>query len=898
MDPSSLDPTHWADLRLQGHRMLDDMFDHIENVRERPVWQPIPAEVRTSFAAPLPKTPTPLADAHAKFMTHVLPYAAGNTHPGFMGWVQGAGTVEGMLAEMLAAGLNANLGGRDQMPLEVERQIGLWMRDLFDFPETASGIFVSGSSTANLIGVLLARTHALGVASRETGLIDAPRANGPQIHLVAYAAKTAHSCIAKAMEISGIGTQALRMVPVNDADQMDVGALTNMVAADRAAGLQPFLVIGTAGTVNTGAIDDLSAIGNFVSQAGLWFHVDGALGALGILAPDLAPRLKGIELADSIALDFHKWGQVPYDAGYLLARRQSDQLDTFMSKAVYLTRHTRGLAAGSPWPCDLGPELSRGFRALKTWFTLVCHGTDRLGAVISRTCHLAQYLKARIQSTPKLELMAPVALNIVCFRFRCEDDNYANHVNAEIVADLHESGIAAPSSSIVNGCTVIRAAIVNHRTTERDIDAMVEAVLKFGTARTSDAQITNHQKQNIPPLMGIAPIMRARFQGDSLDDLAATMIQRATNDPQDMNALMDLSTILQVLGAKEVGLDTFKLAMGVSRLYTIPAKHAASVRLLAIQAPGDLMMNTPLQFLLENTDIELQMLYLMPDEPIPTHLPEHDVAIIALSDTSQTRALLEQLSVAVAGWNKPVLLKPEHVIRTSRQHAFSLLSGVGGAKIEQTVQATRTTLQGLAMGEVALPSLLIKGDFPVIVRPIDSHAGRGLEKIDTPHQLSQYLEGQAATDFFISPYSDYRSADGYFRKYRLVLVDGIPYAGHMAISESWMVHYLNAGMFESAWKRDEEAKFMQTFEADFAVRHASALQNIHKLFGLEYLVMDCAETAEGDLLLFELDPGAVIHDMDPADMFPYKVPAMQKIFDAFRTLLLKTKHTTQATPRR
>jgi aromatic-L-amino-acid decarboxylase len=470
----SLDPTDWADVRRQGHRMLDDMFDYMANIRERPVWQPIPAEVRSSFTEPLPKRPTRLEDAHLKFMTHVLPYAAGNTHPGFMGWVQGAGNVEGMLAEMLAAGLNANLGGRDQMPLEVERQIGLWMRELFNFPTSANGLFVTGSSTANLIGVLLARTKALGVGSRETGLaaVTSP--------LTAYAAVTAHSCIGKALEMSGIGTQALRSVPVDGDDQMDVEALAKLIAIDRAAGNHPFLVVGTAGTVNTGAIDNLDAIAQLAQREGLWFHVDGALGALGILSPALAPRFKGIELADSLALDFHKWGQVPYDAGYILARRRSDQMDTFASQAVYLTRQSRGLAAGSPWPCDLGPDLSRGFRALKTWFTLVCHGTDKLGAVVAQTCELAQYLKARVEAIPELELMAPVAMNICCFRYRCED---ADRVNGDIVADLHESGIAAPSTSSVGGRTVIRAAIVNHRTNHSDIDALLDAVLVCGKNR-------------------------------------------------------------------------------------------------------------------------------------------------------------------------------------------------------------------------------------------------------------------------------------------------------------------------------------------------------------------------------------------------------------------------------
>ncbi|MEY4909840.1 MAG: hypothetical protein RL260_3558, partial [Pseudomonadota bacterium] len=347
-DPSfSLDPrgpADWAAVRAQGHRMLDGLFDHLEQIRERPVWQPIPAEVRAAFDGPLPSAPVALAEAHGRFMSQVLPYAVGNTHPRFMGWVHGGGTVEGMLAEMLAAGLNANLGGRDQMPLEVERQVVRWMRDLFGFPATAGGLLVTGSSMANLIGVLVARTRVLGRASRDTGVAAASQ-DQP---LVAYTAASAHGCVAQAFAISGLGTQALRRVPVGADHRIDLAALQARITADRAVGLRPFLVVGTAGTVDTGAVDDLAAIADVAARERLWFHVDGAFGALGMLSPHVAPRLCGIERADSIALDFHKWGQVPYDAGFILVRDQADQLAAFASPAAYLSRHPRGLAAGSP----------------------------------------------------------------------------------------------------------------------------------------------------------------------------------------------------------------------------------------------------------------------------------------------------------------------------------------------------------------------------------------------------------------------------------------------------------------------------------------------------------------------------------------------------------------------
>ena len=229
----------------------------------------------------------------------------------------------------------------------------------------------------------------------------------------------------------------------------------------------------------------------------MWFHVDGAYGALGMLATDIAPRLAGIERADSIAFDFHKWGQVPYDAGFVLVRDGTLHQRTFASPAAYLRRETRGMAGGSPWPCDFGPDLSRGFRALKTWFTIKAYGADKLGAMISKTCALAQYLKQRIENEPAFELMAPVALNIVCFRYRSE---HADEVNRDIVADLQESGIAAPSTTTINGCLAIRAAIVNHRTNRSDIDALLQAVHRISVQSVrlpSLARPANHEPTRV-----------------------------------------------------------------------------------------------------------------------------------------------------------------------------------------------------------------------------------------------------------------------------------------------------------------------------------------------------------------------------------------------------------------
>ncbi|MDR3509503.1 MAG: pyridoxal-dependent decarboxylase [Caulobacteraceae bacterium] len=468
---TSLDPSDWEAVRAQGHRMLDDLFDHLSTLREQPVWRPIPQEVRDRFHTAPPAEPTPLSAVYQDYRETVQPYAGGNLHPGFMGWVQGAGTPVGMLAEMLAGGLNANLGGRDHMPIAVERQVAGWMRDLIGFPATAGGQFVTGASTANFIGVLLARSRALGPKIRRKGLAADGR------RLTAYTSKGAHACVARALEMAGIGSEALRLIAVDADHRVLPDAMAAAIAEDRAAGLTPFLIVGNAGTVDTGAIDDLTALADLAAAEGLWFHIDGAYGALGVLSAAIATRLAGIERADSLAFDFHKWGHAPYDAGFVLVRDEADSYATFSQVPAYLGRETRGIAAGDWWPCDTGPDLSRGFRALKVWFTLRTLGTTAIGRAIDQGCDLAQALARRIAASDELELLAPVQLNIVCFGYRCADPN---RVNATIVADLHEAGAVAPSLTRIDGRAAIRAALFNHRTTEADIRTLIDQTLTFG----------------------------------------------------------------------------------------------------------------------------------------------------------------------------------------------------------------------------------------------------------------------------------------------------------------------------------------------------------------------------------------------------------------------------------
>jgi len=465
---AGLDPENWAGLRDLGHRMLDDLFDQAE-MRARapadiPVWRPMPNDLREAVRTGLPRAGEELAAVYDRYRELVVPYATGNTHPGFMGWVQGGGTSVGMLAEMLAAGMNANCGGRDHAPIEIERTVIRWAAEMVGFPEESSGCLVTGSSIANFIAVV--------VASRRVDL-SIRRAGIGGRGLVGYAASTAHGCVPRAFDMAGLGSDAVRIVPVDGAHRMRVDVLREMIARDRAEGLVPFMVVGTAGTVDCAAVDDLRAISDVAREAGLWFHVDGAFGALACLSDRYRPLLKGIERADSLAFDFHKWAQVPYDCGCIVVRDASVHAAAFAQSLDYLAREDRGLAGNAPWFCDFGPDLSRGFRALKVWMTLSHYGANGLAEVVESCCKVAGYLAGRIERDRRLELLAPVALNIVCFGVRGVSDSGIS----EIVNDVQESGIAAPSTTRMGGRLAIRAAIVNHRTTNEDVDRMLDAVL-------------------------------------------------------------------------------------------------------------------------------------------------------------------------------------------------------------------------------------------------------------------------------------------------------------------------------------------------------------------------------------------------------------------------------------
>jgi hypothetical protein len=388
-------------------------------------------------------------------------------------------------------------------------------------------------------------------------------------------------------------------------------------------------------------------------------------------------------------------------------------------------------------------------------------------------------------------------------------------------------------------------------------------------------------------LIGLASLAKRAFDGGDLGPLSSDLIRRMIAEPENAGVLMDLATIEHLYGNRGDALDLQRRALERRRIYRRPSAMPGQneLRLLAFMAPGDFMANTPLEFLLEGSDVRLDMLYLVPGAPLPEAVPDHDLAFVAVGESDENQVLLRALEPVVRGWPRPVLNAPERIARLSREGTWELLRSAPGIAIPPTLRLARQSFAWLARDGAPAETAPCDTQFPIIARPIGSHAGQGLTKLETPAAVLAYLRAQPEPEFYVARFIDYRDPDGMFRKYRIALIEGRPYACHMGVSEHWMIHYLNAGMRESAAKRAEEARFMAEFDQDFARRHARAFEALAERVGLDYFGIDCGETPEGELLLFEADVAMIVHAMDPPDLFPYKRPQMRKVFDAFRTML-------------
>jgi glutathione synthase/RimK-type ligase-like ATP-grasp enzyme len=389
------------------------------------------------------------------------------------------------------------------------------------------------------------------------------------------------------------------------------------------------------------------------------------------------------------------------------------------------------------------------------------------------------------------------------------------------------------------------------------------------------------------PFLGLAPFLRASVGGADLRPLGQKMLEQAGLNAADAALWMNLSVVVQCFGQRDVGLSIQALALQQQRIFLLAAAtQPARVRLLLLSVPGDISANTPLDCLLENCDVDLIYYYVTPGDPLSLPIPEHDAVFVAICEADENRETLTSLEHALAHWPKPVINKPQFIPPTGREAVSRLLQDVPGLLIPPTLHGARSVLQDIAAGKTRLSGQFAACDYPVIVRPVGSHAGRDLAKIESTDELAAYLAKVADEEFFISPFIDYSGKDGLFRKYRVVLVDGKPYASHMGVSSNWMIHYVNAGMYEDSHKRDEEKSFMEHFD-DFARRHHVALDAICQRTRLDYVCIDCAETQDGQLLIFEVDHTMVVHAMDPENLFPYKQVHMEKVKTAFLDFLFR-----------
>ena len=471
----TLDPEDWAEAQAVAHRAVDDAIAYLRDIRDGPVWQNMPYEVRRTFDAPLPRFPTPLSEVYGEIAERLMPYPMGNIHPRFWAWYMGSSNFTGALGDFLAAVQGSNLGGGNHAAARMDEQVVNWCKEMIGFPASASGTLVSGGSMANTIALIVARNVKAGIDVREYGVaaIEKP--------LRFYASDQMHNCHRKAIEAMGLGNRALQRIPTDEHLRVDLDAVRVAIAQDRDAGFQPACVIGNAGTVNTGAIDDLRALADLAVRENLWFHIDGCIGALLAVAPDNAYLVRGLERADSVALDPHKWLHAPFEVGCVLVRDAAAHRASFSVAQEYLEKAPRGLASGD-WLYEYGLQTSRGFRALKVWMALKEQGVAKFGRLIDQNIAQAHYLDKLIVSEPLLESVAQTTINIVCFRYRPPglDDPTLKHLNVEIMLRLQEDGVAAISDTTVHGKHCLRVAINNHRTRRSDLDLLVREVLRLG----------------------------------------------------------------------------------------------------------------------------------------------------------------------------------------------------------------------------------------------------------------------------------------------------------------------------------------------------------------------------------------------------------------------------------
>lgn len=467
------------ELRRVGYRVVDLITEHLTNLPERPVFQPFPQHLAEEFlSAPTPDKGESVDAILDQFEREIAPYPFGNGHPRFYGWVNSPPTPVSIFAEALAAAMNPSCAGGNHAAAYVERAVLNWFREIVRFPKESMGLLVSGGSMASLTALAVARHVKAGVDVRAEGLqeIEQP--------VVLYMGEEGHGCIRKAAELMGIGSRYVRTIPSDGQGRMDASALETTITADLESGYRPIAVAATAGAVNQGAIDPLGEIADACERHSLWFHIDGAYGAPAILTDEYRPQLQALSRADSIALDPHKWLYIPVEAGLVMVRDGKAMRDAFSLVPPYLrTDGSLTGVGGPPWFSEYGFQQTRGFRALKVWMALKQHGIDGYRQAITRDISLARHLASLIEALEDMELLAPQSLSIVCFRYAPPQlrSDKINALNKTLLEKLQPGGQAFVSSTVLPGDRfALRACIVNHRASLRDMDFLVQIVRSVG----------------------------------------------------------------------------------------------------------------------------------------------------------------------------------------------------------------------------------------------------------------------------------------------------------------------------------------------------------------------------------------------------------------------------------
>ena len=463
------------ELRRVGYQTVDLIAEHVSGIRETPVFQPVPPSTIEEFLGPdrVPESGEDADTLLADIAARVMPYPFGNGHPRFYAWVNPPSTPIGIFGDAIAAAMNPSCAGGNHASIYVEHQVLNWLKEIVGFPREAGGLLVSGGSMATLNALTVARYVKAGFDVRNEGMINAPQP------LTVYVTSEGHSAIQKAVEMLGIGKRYLRMVPIDAERRMVLADLERMIAEDRAAGLRPIAVVGNAGSASTGVIDDLAGIAAIAKREDIWFHIDGAYGAPAILSKQYSQQLAALSLADSVALDPHKWLYVPVEAGLVLVKDAEAMRRTFSLVPDYLPSGDAPTGVnGLPWFSEYGSQQSRGFRALKVWMAIRFHGLEGYRAAIEHDLALAAQLAALIEQAPDLELVAPPSLSIVCFRATRPDLDTAelNALNQAILEDVQLGGEAFLSGTTVNGRFALRACIINPRSRPDDIEALVRVI--------------------------------------------------------------------------------------------------------------------------------------------------------------------------------------------------------------------------------------------------------------------------------------------------------------------------------------------------------------------------------------------------------------------------------------